>query len=218
MSSFPDASRLPLTGDATRAGPRRVRDAVAWLLITIWAVPLLLIGSALMVGHWVTLPVPERGNPVLQSALASLRGEEARWQLAHFLYAQCGCSHRVIDYLMTRPTPEGAVDHVVLVGEHEALELKIRARGIGLTKVSRDDLARRFDVQSAPLLAITDPQAQVRYVGGYTARKQGLDYRDLSLLEALRHQHRMEGLPLYGCGVSKALQAYLDPLGVKYER
>ena len=63
---------------------------------------------------------------------------------------------------------------------------------------------------------MVDPAGVVRYAGGYTARKQGLELRDRQILGDLMASGTTPLLPLYGCAVSKRLQAILDPIGIKY--
>jgi hypothetical protein len=68
------------------------------------------------------------------------------------------------------------------------------------------------------LLIVVDPGGTPRYAGGYTIRKQGLDYQDLEILAELRRGSSAERLPAYGCAVSDELQSALDPIGIKYVR
>jgi hypothetical protein len=201
--------------------------AVAWqlgrlgarLLLLVWAATMLLVGAILLASHWLALPAPAVDDPLLQRALAQLddRGR-GRWQLVHVLYSECRCSQRTLDYLASRPTPEGAVERLLLVGHDEERASKARSRGLWVEEISADELEQRFHIESVPLLVIVDPTGVLRYVGGYTLRQQGLDYQDLEILTQLRQNHATHSLPIYGCAVSRQLQSYLDPIGVKYRR
>lgn len=182
-----------------------------------WAAALLLVTTVLMVGHWVTLPRPNLDDPRLASALTELRAAPSkRWELTHVLYVDCRCSQRVFAHLLERPTPAAASERVLMVGSDDAWRRQAALRGFEVLETSAEQLGRRFGIESAPLLLISDPGGEVRYAGGYTDRKQGPQYRDVEALEALRRGEPVELLPLFGCGVTRELQAILDPIGAKY--
>jgi hypothetical protein len=66
------------------------------------------------------------------------------------------------------------------------------------------------------MFAVMDPSGGLRYLGGYTERKQGLMIEDVTIVERLRSERPVVELPLFGCAVSRSLQAMLDPLGIRY--
>ena len=177
--------------------------------------------GTLMVGHWYALPTPAAAQrPAVAAALSTLRSSDdrARWFSVHVLYAECRCSQRIFEHLYTSTRPADLSEHILLIGAHEEYARRAREGGFGLTQVEPEELARRFHLEAAPLLAITDSTEQLRYLGGYTERKQGLDIQDLAILERLRSQQSPDELPLFGCAVARALQTLLDPLGVKYRQ
>lgn len=202
----------------TRQQPGRLRRWGALTLLGVWAVSLSLIIAALMVGHWVSLPTPAAGDPVLERQLADLTREASpgQWRMVHVLYSRCRCSQRIFDYLFDSSRPLDTDETVLLVGPHREYERRARAAGFRVEQVAQEELGERFAVQSAPLLLIVSPEGHLRYSGGHTARKQGLDYRDRALLARLRGSEDVSALPLFGCAVSRQLQAYLDPIGLKY--
>lgn len=204
------------TGLLASAGP--LRRAAPALFLGAWAASFLAIGVVLMVGHWVALPRPASGDKNLAQGLADLPDEPVApcWRMTHVLYAECRCSQRILEYLAGRPTPREVREGVLLVGQDEAFERRARERGLALAVIGAEELRARLGIESAPLLLIRDPQGRVRYSGGHTDRKQGLDYRDLELLEALRGGAQVEPLPVFGCAVSRELQSILDPIGIKY--
>jgi hypothetical protein len=55
----------------------------------------------------------------------------------------------------------------------------------------------------------------VRYVGGYTPRKQAADIRDVQILAAVRAGERVVPLPTFGCAVGARLSQTVDPLGLR---
>lgn len=195
------------------------RSVLVRLMLGGWALAMLLIGSVLMADHWIGLPLPEPGEATLQAALARLEPSAAgRWQLVHVLYAECRCSDRALQYLSGRARPQGVVDRVLWAGESGRRLAQARARGFIVHEVSRAALEREFGLRSAPLLIVVDPAGTPRYAGGYTVRKQGLDYQDLEILAELRRGGSAGQLPAYGCAVSEDLQSAVDPIGIKYAR
>ena len=196
-----------------------LRQRLGAAILPLWAVVCTVVGAALMVGHWVPLPIPDRKDPVLSRAVADLGAPSSgRWSLVHVLYAQCRCSQRTFEYLFERGKVAGVDETVVLVGKHLEYERRARASGYRLETVTRRQLKERFNVKAAPLLLVANPAGEILYSGGYTPRKQGLDYQDLAIVAKLREGANTEAIPAYGCGVSRELQSYLDPIGVKYGR
>lgn len=170
-----------------------------------------------MAGHWVTLPVPDRENDRLLEAVSALpQAGERKWHLVHFLYGKCRCSQRTLDYLFERERPEEVAETLVLVDPNEEQLQKAATAQLEVETVQRAALKDRFGIESAPLLLIVNPSGEVTYSGGYTTRKQGLDFQDVELLNTAQANQPATPLPLYGCGVSRELQRYLDPIGLKY--
>lgn len=201
---------------SARAARRRERWALGFL--AVWAAGASVVMAALMAGHWVALPKPERDDPRLNASLASLPRDErlARWRMHHVLYAGCSCSRRVLEHVAARARTDDVDEIVLLVGEDAEFERVCRDRNLRVERVSREQLEQRFGVEAAPLLVITDPSGAARYCGGYTDRKRGLAYQDLATLARVRAGEQAPPLPVYGCGVTDSLQAALDPLGLKY--
>jgi hypothetical protein len=170
-----------------------------------------------MVGHWYSLPRPERADPAVEQAMNSLRapGEEQRWMAVHVLYSECRCSQTMLDHLSSGGRPRDVVEKIVLVGGSEEQARGARAAGFAVHIVGKEELERRFHVVSAPLLAVVAPDGSIRYLGGYTERKQGLDIRDAAIIDEAKERGEPRALPLFGCAVSEELRALLDPLGLK---
>ena len=135
----------------------------------------------------------------------------------HVLYAECRCSQRILDGFEAQERPPGAVEKVLLVGHHPGFEASARRLGFDLRRLEAAELKERYGIESAPLLLVVDPAGALRYAGGYTARKQGLDPQDAGVIAGLMAGRNPTELPLYGCGVSRELQEVLDPLGVRYD-
>jgi hypothetical protein len=180
-----------------------------------------ILGGYLLMSHLVTLPAPPPADPELRQAIATQRRltERDRWLALHIVFDDCGCSRRVLDHLLVRPRPPGVVERVVLVTERPAstagAAVAIRARGFDLDVVTPDQLVARYHIEAAPLLVVADPRDTIRYIGGYTSRKQGAAIRDLAVIAAVQHGEPVEPLPTFGCAVGRALKSKLDPLGVR---
>lgn len=217
----PGESRSLVT--ATRPAKARLARA----LLVVWAPVVLLVLSSLMTSHWVPLPTPNTQSERLRAGIAALEATTPNgpgrvpaadsWTIYHVLYAGCRCSRLVFDYLSER-LPQGELREVVLLigGEDEQLSAACQASGVACIELTQEQLENEFGIESAPLFVVVDPAGEPLYVGGYTDRKQGLDYRDLDIVARLRDGEQVTPLPVFGCGVSTSLQDALDPLGLKY--
>jgi hypothetical protein len=69
---------------------RKCVRAARWLLLP-WGASTLLVGSVLMAGHWVVLPVPDRSDVRLERAIGELDSAQGTggWQMVHVLYTEC---------------------------------------------------------------------------------------------------------------------------------
>lgn len=202
--------------------PRRgIFRVLAPLALTAWATLGVVGGSTLMAGHLYALPEPAVGDPVLLERLHSLQAasdvEDGQWHAVHVLYAACRCSQRIFDHLFESARPAGYRETVLLVGDDASVVARARTAGFGIVSVTPQQLATEFHIEAAPLLLVLDPDGRIRYAGGYSERKQGYEALDVGIMESLASGRPASELPLYGCGVSKELQAVLDPLGLKYE-
>jgi len=197
----------------------RWRTLALRTLFAVWVVCCLVGGGYLLSAHLLTLPTPDLTDLGPQrSAVAARRStQQGRWLAVHILDQECKCSQRVLDHLLAEPRPPGIVERVVLIASEVSADRSaaIRARGFDLDIVTPEVLAERYRVQAAPLLVVLDPSDAVRYVGGYTPRKQADDVRDVAIVEALRRGEAVEPLPTFGCAVGRALKEKIDPLGIR---
>ncbi len=186
--------------------------------LAAWAGLLLFVVGTLMVGHWYTLPKPDKTDAFLTQALAELRtsADDGAWMGVHVLYTECRCSQRVFDHLFSSARPDDVKEKVILVGKDDKIEARARKSGFDVVVVSPVQLKEQFSLESAPLLLVVEPSGAIAYSGGYTQRKQGPDIRDVAIITSLMQNHAPRELPLYGCGTSSELQKTLDPLGIKY--
>ena len=192
----------------------QIRNCIGWAIIPMWAATLCVVVSSLMVGHWVTLPHPDSGSTmqVSDGIVTSAGG----YRTYHFLYGNCPCSRRVLKQVLTRCPIEGANERIVLVGSDREFEEKALLQGFELDVVTPVRLKDTYGVESAPLLVITKDDGTICYSGGYTSRKQGLDFQDVEIVSRTISGSMVEGLPVFGCAVSSELKAIIDPLNLKY--
>lgn len=207
------------TRDGSSPGSPAPAGAATWaarLGLAAW-MPVVLAGVAtLNLGHWIPLPHPDGGDAVLAGSVTALHGAEAAdtWSMTHVLYEGCRCSGRIVEHLLDSKRPTGASETLLIVGTRGEYADRAARSGFRVEEISQSELESRYGIGCAPLLVVARPGGELGYVGGYTARKQGLAVSDLSILEALRSGEAVEPLPVYGCGVSDTLRASLDPLGL----
>jgi hypothetical protein len=190
------------------------------MVFFVWVPLLVAVGASLMVSHLYALPRPATGDTKVAEALNSLRkpNEQNSWLAVHVLYAECRCSQRIVKHLASRKPLAGVSEKLLLVGENSEYLNSAIASGFDARAIRPRELESTYHLTAAPLLVVLDPAGNVRYLGGYTERKQGPDIRDVAVIQNLMRGERAAELPLFGCAVSKKLQAMLDPFGLKYKR
>jgi hypothetical protein len=194
------------------------RQLLVRIAVAAWVVVCVTVGAFQLASHLLTLPAPVTADPALRDAIATHRRPDQRghWLVLHVILDDCKCSQQVLDHLLSSPRPFGVAERVVLISEQpSAMAASITAHGFDLDVVSPDELVAKYHVEVAPLLVIADPGDNVRYVGGYTPRKQAADVRDLAVITAIRRGEAVEPLPTFGCAVGRALTDQVDPLGIR---
>jgi hypothetical protein len=187
----------------------------------VWVAACVAVGTYLLASHLLTLPTPAPSDPVLHRGIAAHRRvhQRDRWLVLHVVYDECKCSQRVLDHLLADARPPDIAERVVLVTEHRAAQAALIAaiptHGFELDVVTPEQLIADYHIEAAPLLVIVDPRDTVRYVGGYTPRKQAADVRDLTVIAAVQRGETVEPLPTFGCAIGRALNSRLDPLGIR---
>ena len=186
------------------------------LFFPVWGFGLLIICASLMAGHWVTLPHPERGEVMAANVgFPRFPVDHEQVYAFHFLYGDCSCSRRVLKHVLARSPVPNAKERIVLIGEDPESEAHAIALGFEVHTVTPPQLKEIYGVESAPLLMVSDLEGTIRYAGGYTSRKQGLDIQEMEIIQKAIANQDIDGLPLYGCAVSKSLRAIVDPLDLK---
>src|SRR5258708_4737657 len=93
-------------------------QVLAWMAFVLWIPAVLVPGSYLLARHVLTLPKPASADPILVDAIRAMRGVDppSPWFVMHVLYAECGCSQRVLARLLARAPVRGVTERIVLVG------------------------------------------------------------------------------------------------------
>lgn len=180
----------------------------------VWAFAMLSLCAYLLGGHLLTLPVPAVTNRALEENIAQLRSRPG-WMMVHVLYPECTCSQRILEHVLRREPLSGVREHVLLVGREASIEARLRRKSRAYSVIRKRELSTVYGIEAAPILVISDPSDQLRYVGGYTERKQGPQIQDSKVLAELKAEKRLEPLPLFGCAVGEALSAAIDPLDIR---
>jgi hypothetical protein len=188
---------------------------LARLGLGVWFVLMVAVCATLLGRHLLALPRPAN-DVALAEVMSSLRGAGpgGQWMTVHVLYAECPCSQRIAEHVLAGHRPADLAERVLLIGHDAELEARFAKQGLPVTVVDEDEAATRFHVVAAPSLVVVGPDDTVRYVGGYTERKQGLDPQDVAIVADARAGRDVSPLPVFGCAVSARLRASLNPLGL----
>lgn len=179
---------------------------------------MLVVSGGLASAHGYVLPHPAAQKPELLRALAAhtSAADSGKFTVTHVLYAECRCSQRILDHLVTRRARSDVSERAVLVDAPPELAARLRAAGYRVEVTTPSELKAHYAIEAAPLLIVADPQQVVRYLGGYTRTRQALALHDLAIIDQVRRGAVADELPLLGCAVSRRLQRLLDPLGLVY--
>lgn len=192
---------------------RAHRPWSAKALLGLWALGMVLLGSFALATHVAALPVPDPRDSVLRGAVASLR-TPGRPLAVHALYADCRCSQMILAHLARRGVTPGVDEVVLLVGAAPAHRARVSARGFRVLALTDEELLRRWRMEAAPLLVVTDGAGVVRYAGGYR-RAKAAPPEDAEVIRDVASDRRPRRMPALGCPVSARLQRRLDPIGLR---
>lgn len=168
-----------------------------------------------MVGHWVTLPVPAIVDSDWSAHLPSNESEANGLNVFHFLYSDCPCSMRILDDLIKHSSHDSVNETIVVIGDNHRGAESAATLGYRIRYTTTEKLRTDFGVEAAPLLVVIANRNEPKYVGGYTARKQGLNSQHREIIAKCYRGEDVASLPLYGCAVSSRLKDVVDPLRLK---
>ena len=124
----------------------------------------------------------------------------SRESIYHFAAAECRCSDRLLNYLLTRsPKPE-ATEVIVYIGKPKPIHKLLQSIGYELRF---EDSPASSGVQAAPWLLVRDPGGRISYSGGY----EPAPYWEARILFNVQHRTRQASLSTTGCATSQALRA-----------
>lgn len=184
----------------------------------VWTVGLIVVAATLGASHLYAQPRPRTNDPSVAASMALLRGHDDGILVVHVLYSECRCSVNIVEHLLDRGPLASAAERILLVGSGGEMARKLEARGYPVRTITQDALLADYHLSAAPLLLVLGKDDRLRYVGGHTGHKQGLDFRDVAIVEAIEADRTVSELPNFGCAVSKDLQRRLDPLALKYQQ
>lgn len=196
-----------------------LREWLPKLAIFIWGVTVVVAGAFLMVDHWVSLPMPSDNDAKMAQAIDDARSfdERGQWLAVHILYSKCACSQRVVDHLFSKSRNSGVKEKLIIVdGDRPEWVALVKANGFSYDVISPKELHTVYNIPAAPIMVVSDPRGKVHYAGGYTARKQGPDIKDLEIIKQVMAANPVKAIPLFGCAIAKGLQELVDPFGFKY--
>jgi hypothetical protein len=181
--------------------PGKSRRALAVAGLAVWFAVASVASVRLMSRHLAPLDPGDRART--ERAMGELaRADGGGWTVAHVLYADCGCSARVARHLAETARKTGVHEHVIVVGDSPELEA-LATSGLRLHHATAESLADTYGLDAAPLLVIADPAGRVRYIGGYTERKQAYAIEDARILAELFAGREVAPLPVFGCAISR---------------
>lgn len=190
------------------------KPATTGALLALWFFGVILVGATFLGRHLLAFPAPRSTGPLAPSLTALVATDERPFTAIHVLYAECRCSKRIADNLLTTLRPPSVNEHVLLVGDDEPLRSALIAHGFPVTVVQASELESHYGIVSAPILIVANHAREVVYSGGYTDRKQALVARDRELIEAAVLGHALAPLPVFGCPVAERLARESNPLRI----
>ena len=126
-----------------RMPPASLHHWLARLGLAAWLAVLLVAGSYLLAAHLLTLPKPDRDNPVFATAVAATPPADNGWRALHFLFVSCPCSNGVLEHLVTSERPSGVRERLVLIDDDGAWAAQGLAAGFEVETLTADALSGR---------------------------------------------------------------------------
>jgi hypothetical protein len=194
------------------------RDAAGKAVLALWVGAVCLTMTLLSASHEAPFATP-KVVPAAAGYLDALTGVANGWRLLHVVRQDCACSSDVARHLLERGrNARAAAEGVLFVGHDAALGERLRASGFAYAELDAGAVFATTGIEVAPTMVAVDPQGEVRYAGGYYARRERTQALDADILGQLIAGQTVAPLPSFGCAFSKRLQAAADPLGLKYAK
>ncbi len=195
----------------------RAKTWVAPLLLTGWAIVLLVVIAALSLRHVASLPVPN-DQARLTSAAMQLRRAPGKNFLVHVIDSDCSCARSLFSHLVTRRPFRGVEELILFVGADPDKQRLAERSGFEFAALSGNDLVTRFGIEAAPVLLVFDASGRLRYAGGYYDRPAAITPLDERIHKQLDNGDHVAPLPVFGCAVSQRLREALNPLRLRFSK
>lgn len=188
-----------------------MRRKIAALALVIWAPVTIVVTSLLMVNHTIAMPMPDDLRRLEQGVTEWLGRGDA---VVHVLYANCSCTDRLVDHLVTRGPVLADREVVVFVGTPQPSHERLATVGFEWHEWSQSDLTERTGVEAAPVLLVRQHN-RMDYVGGYFRYPAATRPLDEQIIADTAAGAPPKPLPIFGCAVSPRLRETVDPLGLQ---
>jgi hypothetical protein len=153
----------------------------------------------------------------LQDQLNSFfKNKNAQKGVFHILASDCGCSQIIAEHLIKRGTKAELPETIIMLGEFEEHEEKLKARGFN---VKHDTEFDSF-ISGVPLLVVHDENRNVLYQGGYAKKivTPVTPILEQEIIKNALNHIKQKKYPVMGCATSEKIQKVLDPLNLKYKK
>ena len=193
------------------------KDKIGKWLLAIWVPIVIIVISAQMFNHLVSLPSPEIDDSFSQglSSLAKspLEGDQTHY-VFHFISQDCSCTAGLLKHLWKRRSLRGFQEKVFYLGE-DVIEPKALNSRYQFESIDQKFLAS-LNIAAVPLLVVLDDSKRLIYSGGYFRYPAAVNSLDKEIFQGIIEGKTIESLPLFGCATDPKLQEALDPLGIIY--
>jgi hypothetical protein len=187
----------------------------------IWIPVVIIVISLQMAGHLLTMPIPKHLEQVAAAIFSDFKIDLAsKPRIAngiagiayHFIYENCRCTKDLIKQLGERSPLEHVLEKIIFIGNDGDLHETFSRKGYLFAQINRESAERKFQIESAPLLAVLSPDGTHWYIGGYFPNYGNYHSADAKIIAESVLGKRAEALPLYGCAFSKRLEDKFYPI------
>jgi hypothetical protein len=139
--------------------------------------------------------------PFRRTAAAGDDAAAGGWQITHVLVAGCECSRTVARALASTGPEHDALNRIVVIGNDDAIVRPLTEAGFVTSRVSADEVIRRYGIHGAPWMFVKRPDGREAYSGGYGPRRPVAvtDVHSADIVSAARAGRTMDGYPAFGC-------------------
>ena len=193
------------------------KDKIGKWLLAIWVPIVVIVISAQMFNHLISLPSPDVSDKftVGLSTLVDQPLEKGQTHYVfHFISQECSCTAGLLKHLWKRSLRDGFQETVFYLG-HDPIE-SLALKGGFKFKSINDSFLKSINITAVPLLIVLDASKRIVYSGGYFRYPAAVNSLDVEILQGIKDGNTIKSLPLFGCATDPELQKALDPLGIIY--